>query len=1003
MESKSGILNQIGFSDNDILVKDSLSLFSEGKNFSDFIKDIFYYGKSERVKTRFYWIVTKNLSDENLKDFHKCIWNENKADLLFIENGGKIDIKYVNTLPNRDLITIDTINIPANNDDTEFLNKISKEQITTGAFWIAYNEALNKIKQQRQTVDEALAVTLKALRKELDKAYRTSFPDKKKRGKIVQALIDRTLFIKFLEDKKIINSYFYQTYFGDKDIHYKSLLEEKNAAKINKLFSEINKIFKNRLFETPEIKDNELLDNAMTEIANAIKGTGPDGQLCLFDFQFDIIPIEFISHIYQIFLDSEKAEKGIFYTPEGLAKLVIENVIKDGCPGTVLDPSCGSGIFLVLAFRKMYKMPEQSNIYDEIQQRLQFIKEHIFGIEIENTAARLALFSLYLEVLNGIPTEKLNRLVTEIIKENSDRKLFSVDFSENIQEQNALSEGECSAFNGQTFDYIIGNPPWFVIGKDKNDSQNATNEEYWNKYKKNFSDKQISQAFLHRIKSWERDNTGYGFVVNSSNFQNDSDNFEKFFFTSFSLVQFYELTKINRILFKFAKEPACVIIFRKKTDLSDTFRYIAPELNNFAVIFKTILLQQDDTVHIRYNDILHKKITFRDFLVGSKEDIALISKLSKTNKYMQLRDIAKKHENGKPFVHEGMKLAGEGTVCKEYSIEKQEWNGLTYVQKKQWYQTFKDKYSSNTQSSEYPVKYIVPNNLKNFSIIGQECFLSDELPNFERNRNINIYKGEKILWNRTSNVVRAVFVNSKIYYSSDIYVLKLQNAKLYPLITAIINSKLAQYYWNVKSRKRIKSSFPKINSSDLLLLPIPQNIENNTDIVTQLQQLSMAISEGAYSFAEKETEMNELVYDLYDLTYIEKQRINDFFVPDKQRVTAEDLKNYCSVFEKTIRRYLKTGIVSMEYHCPSNMPYDIAGVQITLGNNKKLPEIRQVNKFINCQLLKQIGDSVILPLKQRIYAEDSIYIIKDTNAKSWTKSAAFDDAKEEIDKLYKDE
>ena len=103
--------------------------------------------------------------------------------------------------------------------------------------------------------------------------------------------------------------------------------------------------------------------------------------------------------------------------------------------------------------------------------------------------------------------------------------------------------------------------------------------------------------------------------------------------------------------------------------------------------------------------------------------------------------------------------------------------------------------------------------------------------------------------------MHAAFTEDKIYYSFDIYVLKLQNVELYPLITAIINSKLAQYYWNVKSRKRVEGSFPKINSSDFLSLPIPKNIENHTVIIHQLQQLSTAICEGTYSFAEKENEI----------------------------------------------------------------------------------------------------------------------------------------------------
>jgi type I restriction-modification system DNA methylase subunit len=1000
MVAKSKILNQLGFTDSEII--DELEIVSsKNTQLSESINAIFHYRESGQVKTRFYWIITDNLSVEELQHFHQYIWNTNSADLLFIENDNTIEIKYVNTPPKQDLITIDKISIPSSTEDSDLLNKISKEHITTGAFWIEYKNALDRIKRQHQTVDEALVITLKTLRKHLDTIYQTTFSDEKQRSKIVQALIDRTLFIKFLEDKKIINDDFFQVNFENKDIRYKDLLEQKDAQKINRLFFEINKTFNNKLFTTPKIEDNDLLDNGLIEIANVIKGTKSDGQLSLFDFRFDIIPVEFISHIYQIFLDDKKKENGIFYTPEGLAKLVIDNVIEKKRAGKVLDPSCGSGIFLVLAFRQMYNLPARPDIYDDIQQRLQFIKDYIFGIEIENTAARLALFSLYLEVLKDISAEKLNTLVTELIQGKSDKKLFSIDFSENIRELNALIEGKSGAFDGQTFDYIVGNPPWFVIDKDKNDIQSTVNEQYWNKYKENFSDKQISQAFLHRIKFWGNNNTKYGFVVNSSNFQSDSDKFEKFFFREFSLLQFYELAKIKKILFKSAGEPACVIIFKIKTNIEKQFQYIAPELNSFAAIFKTILLPQDDMIDIYGSDILSKRVTFRDFLIGSKSDVAMISKLSTNDKYQQLYDITEKHTNGKPFVHEGMKLVGEVSTCREFSINQKDWDNYSKNQKDQLYQTFKEKYFRSVQSSEYPIRYIAPNNLKEFTVVGQKCFLPDNLPNFERKRDAKIYEGKKILWNRTSNTVRAAYIEDKIYYSFDIHVVKLQNIELYPLVTAIINSKLAQYYWKVKSRKRMGASFPKINSSDFLSLPIPVDIENDTVVVRQLRQLSMAICKGAYSFAEKENEINELVYDLYDLTYIERQRVSDFFIPNTQKVTKNDMKNYCTVFEKTIHRYLKTGIVSMEYYCPPDLPFDIAGIKITLGNNDNQPDIKQVNKFIYYQMLKHVGNSPILALKQRIYAEDCIYIIKDTNAKSWAKSVAFDDARAEIDKSYK--
>jgi hypothetical protein len=93
----------------------------------------------------------------------------------------------------------------------------------------------------------------------------------------------------------------------------------------------------------------------------------------------------------------------------------------------------------------------------------------------------------------------------------------------------------------------------------------------------------------------------------------------------------------------------------------------------------------------------------------------------------------------------------------------------------------------------------------------------------------------------------------------------------------------------------------------------------------------------------------------------------------------------------------------MEYSYNPNLPLDISGVKITFGeNNIQSPKIDKVQLSINYQLLKQVGSSVLISLKERIYSEDSIFIIKDTNPKSWTKSAAYDDAKVEIEKLLQE-
>ncbi len=985
---KGSLLHRLGFSDIDLDRK--ILSFPNNEELSAKLGAVSYYAKdkSEQVKTRFYWIKADNIPVDELKIIHERIWNENKADLLFLEKDDNVEIKYISTSPKEELL--DIITIPTNVEDSVLLNKISKEHITTGAFWIEYSDALERVKKQRKTVDEALVDSLSSLRVKLDNIYKALFPDKEARSKVVQALIDRTLFIKFLEDKKIINSDFYYKYFGSKDIHYKDLLERKDAKNINELFYRINEVFNNKLFETPTIKDEDLLDSALTAIAHTIKGTIA-GQLCLFDFQFDIIPIEFISHIYQIFLDDKKARNGIFYTPEGLANLLLDNVIMQ--EGRVLDPSCGSGIFLVLAFRKMYAPPADiTETYDKIQHRLDFIKKNIFGIEIENTAARLAVFSLYLEVLNDITACELNKLITEIIRTEDAKALFSIDFSGNIQEANALIEGDNSPFINEKFSYIIGNPPWFVIGKNAKDENDTINYSYWNKYRNLFTlERQISQCFLHRIKKWSTENTKFGFIVNSSNFINESSDFQNFIFSSYRLKRIFELYHVKEILFDYAKEPACLLIFDNQISKFSSIEYFSPKLNSFAETFKTILLNQSDVIRIKQDDLLKQKVRLRDFLIGTENELTLANKLEA--ECVPITDIMladKRYDS-----YRGFSDWGTDALKNEFQKDKKNVSDEEYESFKQ---IFLNKYFKKNKDDRHNIPFVKSAQLERFRTKSIDTFCLENISNFDRARNGFIYEGEKILCSRIGGEIKAVYSNEKIYFGTDIYVIKLQNPELYHTVVCCLNSDLLNYFSQVKLRKRIDSALSRLDSSDLKKIPVPKKF--NTIIVEQLNVLSKGILKEDYSFEDKKNEINELVFDLYELDYIEKQRISDFFISQNQPITKKMFEDYCNVFFKTFKTRLKTGIVKMEYSYNPNLPLDISGVKITFGeNNTKSPKVDKVQLSINYQLLKQVGNSVLISLKERIYSEDSIFIIKDTNPKSWTKSAAYDDAKVEIEKL----
>ncbi len=80
-------------------------------------------------------------------------------------------------------------------------------------------------------------------------------------------------------------------------------------------------------------------------------------------YSFDVIPLEFISSIYEAFVTKDK---GTHYTPAYLVDIVLDTCLPwdgDEWDVKVLDPACGSGIFLVKAFQRLVYRWRRATIF----------------------------------------------------------------------------------------------------------------------------------------------------------------------------------------------------------------------------------------------------------------------------------------------------------------------------------------------------------------------------------------------------------------------------------------------------------------------------------------------------------------------------------------------------------------------------------------------------------------------------------------------------------------
>jgi hypothetical protein len=349
-------------------------------------------------------------------------------------------------------------------------------------------------------------------------------------------------------------------------------------------------------------------------------------------------------------------------------------------------------------------------------------------------------------------------------------------------------------------------------------------------------------------------------MVGNLSFFNESDNFRNFIFSSYRIEKIFELYHVKKILFDNTKEPAWLLVFDNKASSINSIQYFLPRLNSFAETFKTILLNQRDVVRIVQNDLLKQRIKLRDYLIGTEKELSLANKLEReciSLVDLMLVDKENYDSNG------GFKDWGARALEREFGETKTDLTELEYNLRKQ---SFLDKYYSKLMDEEHSVPFIKSAQLKRFGIDDIDTYCRDDISNFDRPRNPSIYTGEKILFSRTGGEIRASYSDKKIYFNTDIYAIKLKNPGLYHAIVCCLNSELVNYYSQIKLRKRIDGAYSKVNASDFEKIPMPKYF--NDVIVEQLNTISKGILSGDYSFEEKEDEINDLVFELYELDYI---------------------------------------------------------------------------------------------------------------------------------------
>ena len=195
-------------------------------------------------------------------------------------------------------------------------------------------------------------------------------------------------------------------------------------------------------------------------LADLVAGTidTTDRQLRLWpQYSFDTIPLEFISSVYEEFLTEDRDATKAYYTPSHLVDYVLDAVLPwDGDEWNlrILDPACGSGIFLVKAFQRLiHRWRRQYGREPLVSDLKPLLANNLYGVDINPDAVRVACFSLYLAMADAIdPKHYVTR--EKVFPRLRGQRLIAKDFFDET------TEGFRTAEDAGTFDLVIGNAPW---------------------------------------------------------------------------------------------------------------------------------------------------------------------------------------------------------------------------------------------------------------------------------------------------------------------------------------------------------------------------------------------------------------------------------------------------------------------------------------------------------------------------------------------------------------
>ncbi|QOV23641.1 HsdM family class I SAM-dependent methyltransferase [Anabaenopsis elenkinii] len=858
--------------------------------------------------------VEETEDDEVLRRVFNKIWCMARPQYLFLAKQGELAVYDLTKPPSKTIKEWqDKESLAVARTTAEVASKLyqyRREQIESGRLFED-----QRFGKDNQRADQSLIQDLKTVR--------FALMDEGLKGdklKYAHSLIGRSIFIRYLEDRGILSrEYFeeiaqensqWQTLLNTPDSpfnlepeakqFYIKILGSKDFTYA--VFERLSSDFNGDMFPSDTQEKQEITADHLKLLQSFLMGdVSSQKKLFFWAYKFQIIPISLISSIYEEFYHQGKEESddfGTHYTPSSLVEYLLSKVLTSERLNTnprVIDPCCGSGIFLVESFRRIIR----HHVYKSNGRRLSadrmrdILRDQIAGIEINEEAIRITSFSLYLALLHYqeapdiLEQIKNGKHLPNLIYQDGwsdDKQHFNnllrantFDIASAIKNNNEIFE----RFNSNCADVVVGNPPWgsSTIGWN-------TIAKWCKTHKYPVGDKERSQAFIWRVLDLLRDNASASLLVSTGVFlktQTTSKAFRREWLSKVEIKEVINFAHVRDVFFRRSTEPNkkhkksanssptkskksaiapfASVLFCKKSDAHTPKNYVvywSAKKTAMVKELQAVILSVVDRHVVRQADFLSNETLWKIYWWGSHRDVSLISAIK--NLYTPLR-----------FLHDSDN-SGQGFT-----------KSIKETKPSDWLLKYK----------ELPVKYF-----NRYGTLETQQLIKPPLA-VKRKGKPTFYQGDRLLIKRGINQssdmkgqIIARMESARFCFSNSINCIKLLEPQSwkYKVILGILWSSLPRYYffltcseWGIWHYEIYKDEYLNLP----IALPTDKSLrERIIQIVEELQTWNpvqideFVLGENAQEklqnqLMDLEFRLDEAIFDLYDLNISERDLIRD--------------------------------------------------------------------------------------------------------------------------------